>query len=96
MPTIRPIISIISRDTGEQCWWGRDHADMRTCRTLIADTLPAGSTWLYTDEWQRAGAVIQPRPPSARVYANGRGMTIGMADVRSHGQCEMRHARSDV
>jgi hypothetical protein len=29
-----------------------DHADTRTCRTLIADNMPAGSTWLYTDAWQ--------------------------------------------
>jgi transposase len=29
-----------------------DHADTRTCRLLIADNLPAGSTRLYTDEWQ--------------------------------------------
>jgi transposase len=25
---------------------------MRTCRTLIAETIPAGNTLLYTDEWQ--------------------------------------------
>jgi transposase len=47
-----PIISIISRDTGEQRLWVGDHADTRTCRTLIADNIPAGSTRLYTDEWQ--------------------------------------------
>src|SRR5918999_6253861 len=46
-----PIISIISRDTGEQRWWVGDHADTRTCRTLIAENIPAGSTRLYTDEW---------------------------------------------
>jgi hypothetical protein len=28
-----------------------DHADTRTCRTLLAEHIPAGSTWLYTDEW---------------------------------------------
>jgi transposase len=47
-----PLISIISRDTGEQRFWVGDHADTRTCRTLIAETIPAGSTQLYTDEWQ--------------------------------------------
>ena len=47
-----PIISIIARDTGEQRFWVGDRADTRTCRTLIAETIPAGSTWLYTDEWQ--------------------------------------------
>jgi transposase len=47
-----PIISIISRDTGEQRWWVGDHADTRTCRTLIAENIPTGSTLLYTDEWQ--------------------------------------------
>jgi hypothetical protein len=40
------------RDTGEQCLWVGDHADTRTCRPLIAENLPAGSTWLYTDAWQ--------------------------------------------
>jgi transposase-like protein len=29
-----------------------DHADRRTCAALIADNVPAGSTQLYTDEWQ--------------------------------------------
>ena len=28
-----------------------DHADTRTCRALLADNVPAGSTRLYTDEW---------------------------------------------
>lgn len=48
-----PIISIISRATGESRCWVGDHADTRTCRTLIVDNIPAGGTWLYTDEWQR-------------------------------------------
>jgi transposase-like protein len=47
-----PLISIISRDTGEQRWWVCDHADRQTCRNLIADNVPPGSTLLYTDEWQ--------------------------------------------
>jgi transposase len=47
-----PIIRIISRDTGEQRWWVCDHANRHTCRNLIADNIPAGSTTLYTDEWQ--------------------------------------------
>jgi transposase len=47
-----PIISIISHDTGEQRWWVCDHANMRTCAALIAEHIPAGSTLLYTDEWQ--------------------------------------------
>jgi transposase len=29
-----------------------DHADRRTCHGLLIETLPAGSTLLYTDEWQ--------------------------------------------
>jgi transposase-like protein len=29
-----------------------DHADRRTCHGLIIENLPAGSTRLYTDEWQ--------------------------------------------
>jgi transposase len=47
-----PIISVISRETGEQRFWICDHADTRTCHEIIADNVPAGSTRLYTDEWQ--------------------------------------------
>jgi transposase len=47
-----PIISLISRDTGEQRWWVYDHANRQTCQTLIADNVLPGSTLLYTDEWQ--------------------------------------------
>jgi transposase-like protein len=43
---------VIARETGEQRFWVGDHADTRTCRTLIAENIPAGSTWLYTDAWQ--------------------------------------------
>jgi hypothetical protein len=43
---------VISRDTGEPRLWVGDHADTRTCRALIAENIPAGSTQLYTDEWQ--------------------------------------------
>jgi transposase len=47
-----PIISVVSRDTGEPRFWVRKHADTRTCAALIAENVPAGSTLLYTDEWQ--------------------------------------------
>ena len=47
-----PIISVVSRETGEYRFWVCDHADTRTCRSLIAANVPAGSTQLYTDEWQ--------------------------------------------
>jgi len=47
-----PIISIISRDTGEQRWWVCAHANQHTCRHLTADTVPTGGTLRYTDEWQ--------------------------------------------
>jgi transposase len=47
-----PIISIISRDTGEQRLWVCDHANRRICPTLIADNVLPGSTLLYTDAWQ--------------------------------------------
>jgi hypothetical protein len=40
---------VISRETGEQRWWVCDHADTPTCAALIAENLPAGRTWLYTD-----------------------------------------------
>jgi transposase len=42
----------MARDTGEQRFWVGDHADTRMCRTLIAEHIPAGSMWLYTDERQ--------------------------------------------
>jgi transposase len=47
-----PLISIISRDTGEQRWWVCDHADRQTCHNLIAENVPRDSAILYTDEWQ--------------------------------------------
>jgi transposase len=43
---------VISRETGEQRFWGCDHADKRTCHTLIAENVPVGRTILHTDEWQ--------------------------------------------
>jgi len=46
-----PIISVVSRDTGEHRFWVCDHAAKRTCNALIAENVPAGSTKLYTDEW---------------------------------------------
>jgi hypothetical protein len=47
-----PIISVVSRDTGEPRFWVGDHAERHTCAALIAETVPAVGTWLYTDEWQ--------------------------------------------
>jgi transposase len=47
-----PIISLISRETGEQRLWVCDHANTRTCTVLIAENIPMGSTRLYTDEWR--------------------------------------------
>jgi transposase-like protein len=46
------MLSVVSRETGEHRFWVCDHADTRTCHDLIAANVPAGSTWLYTDEWQ--------------------------------------------
>jgi hypothetical protein len=46
-------MSVIAHDTGEQRVWVGDHADTRTCRTLIAANLSAGRTRLDTDAWQR-------------------------------------------
>jgi transposase len=43
---------VISRETGEPRLWGCDHADPPTCAALIAENIPVGRTWLYTDEWQ--------------------------------------------
>jgi transposase-like protein len=47
-----PIISIISRETGEPRFWVGDHADRRTCQALIAANILADGTPLYTDAWQ--------------------------------------------
>jgi predicted RNA-binding Zn-ribbon protein involved in translation (DUF1610 family) len=47
-----PLVSIISRDAGEQRFWVGDHADRHTCAALIAENIPAPSTQLYTNEWQ--------------------------------------------
>jgi hypothetical protein len=46
-----PIISLISRETGEQRWWVCDHANQHTCRHLMADTVPTGGTRLDTEAW---------------------------------------------
>ena len=81
MPTIGPHHQHLSRDTGEQRFWVGDHADTRTCRALIAENVPAG-TAAYTDEWQSYRGGIPPMPRSAMVYANGRGMTMVMADAK--------------
>jgi transposase len=47
-----PIISVVSRETGEQRFWVCDHADRRTCHNLIAENVPRGGTLFSTDEWQ--------------------------------------------
>ena len=47
-----PIISVVSRETGEQRFWGCDHANTRTCSALIAEHVPLRGTILYTDEWR--------------------------------------------
>jgi transposase len=48
-----PIISVVSRETGEHRFWVCDYADRRTCHDLIVVNVPAGGTRLYTDEWPR-------------------------------------------
>jgi transposase-like protein len=47
-----PVISVMSRETGEQRFWVCDHTNTRTCSALIAANVPTGSTTLYTDKWQ--------------------------------------------
>jgi transposase-like protein len=46
------MISVISRETGEQRFWVCDHADKCTGHNLIAENVPGDSAILYTDEWQ--------------------------------------------
>jgi hypothetical protein len=60
-----PIISVLSRETGEQRFWGGDHADRRTWAALIAENVPLKSTILYTDAWQR-GHGSHPAPARVR------------------------------
>jgi transposase len=47
-----PIISMISRDTGERRFGVCDHADRHPCYALMAENLPGDSAALYTDEGQ--------------------------------------------
>jgi transposase-like protein len=46
------MISVLSRETGEQRFWVCDHADRRTCTALITENVPRPKAVLYTDEWQ--------------------------------------------
>lgn len=50
---VPPSIRVIARDTGEQRFWGCDHANRRTGADLIAESVPQQSAIVYTDEWQR-------------------------------------------
>jgi transposase len=60
-----PIISIISRDTGECRVWGCDHATTHTCDDVIAANVPVARTILYTDAWQSYGG-SHPSPATVR------------------------------
>jgi hypothetical protein len=44
-----------------------DHADRRTCQALIAETIPAAGTQLYTDEWQS----YRGSPPAQATVRHG-------------------------
>jgi transposase len=46
-----PLISLLSRETGEQRVWVCEQAHTRTGAALLAENVPMGSTWLYTDAW---------------------------------------------
>jgi hypothetical protein len=61
------MISLISRETGEQRFWVCGHADTRTCTALIVENVPTGSTQLYTDEWQSD----RGSPPSHATVCHG-------------------------
>jgi transposase len=47
-----PMISVVSRDTGEHRFWVCDQANTHTGSALIAANVPAGRTTRYTDAWQ--------------------------------------------
>lgn len=45
-----PIMSLISRDTGECRYWVLDRTNQATVRTVLHESLPLAATvWLYTD-----------------------------------------------
>jgi hypothetical protein len=46
------MISVISREMGDQRCWVGDHADQCTCHNLMAENVPGASAILYTDAWQ--------------------------------------------
>jgi hypothetical protein len=46
------MLSVSSRETGEQRLWGCDHANQATCHNLIAENVPGASAILSPDEWQ--------------------------------------------
>src|ERR671927_212314 len=47
-----PIISVVSRESGQHRLWVCDHANTATCHAISGENVPAGSTILYTDEWR--------------------------------------------
>ena len=77
-----PIISVVSRETGEYRFWVCDHADTRTCRSLIADNVPAGTPNSTPMSGRAIGAAIRAMAPSVTACTNGRGMMMTMAGVR--------------
>ena len=79
-----PIISVISRETGEQRFWVCDHADRRTCARPHCRECPAAAARSCTRMNGRAiTAAIRPMPPCAMACTSGPGMMMGMAAARS-------------
>ena len=78
-----PIISVISRETGEQRWWVGDPANTRTCATLIAENIPTGQhAALHRCVAELPGQSSVPCDGPPRRARSGRGMMMAMAGVR--------------
>ena len=52
-----PIISIVSRESGEHRYWVCHNANRVTCHSLVNASVPMNSTLLCTDEWRAYNGV---------------------------------------
>jgi hypothetical protein len=81
-PVTAPIVSVVSRDTGEQRFWVCDHTPKRACDDFIVENIAMGSTILSRTNGRVITAAMLPAPSWAIVPTNGPGMMMVMADAR--------------
>jgi transposase-like protein len=48
----RPIIHVISRETGEERCWVVRHSDKATCHGILSEAVPRDATIVYSDEYR--------------------------------------------